>query len=437
MRKVREVKPRKCHGLPWQRIALFIILIGSVLWIGCTVPTADAPASGTTSGDSTTAPPTPPEALKGTVAFGQQAAVIELTIGGAKALAPAMATHSKAIHDVGGRIRFGGQDFTITGTYDDVASAVSAVTSVVSINGHDMKFEILGVYDSTNGFRGSVRQLLDNVLLESGSVSAVATTNTEIASGAVRTFTGTYGGTNSQGTWNGALKDGKLKGTYSGYNSRGGYSGTVTGSTITIGSFWEYNYGTTSVVALTSGSANGTLNGSFMAGTWAVAGGTGFWTGFETDVNGDCTTVTTSCSTETRCVLLSEIIHAMCGTVDFTTGTAPYHNPAGTVSATVADVDASTRAVGFAATAYADILHSGLTVNGTVDVLQEIASERDTYLHILLTFSGSYATGLLGIASMEAVVNIDYSARTVTGHIYFDGNNTDNYISSYQALLFP
>jgi len=132
-------------------LGVFLICASALFWTGCANP-----GGSDTSGSATT-----PQAMKGTVAFSDKAAVIELSIGGVKSVAKS-AVQSRAIHSVGGRIRFDGQDFTITGDYDTEAGAIAATTSTVSIGGHSIRFEILGVYSPSTGFRGSVKRYVDS-----------------------------------------------------------------------------------------------------------------------------------------------------------------------------------------------------------------------------------------------------------------------------------
>ena len=280
---------------------------------------------------------------------------------------------------------------------------------------------------------------VDSVLLDNGSVSAVAATTTELDSGGVRTFTGTYGGAGQQGTWNLSLKGDQLTCTWSGSNSSGGYrggaSGTLTGSTISLPTFWQYDDATQSAVAMTGSSATGSLTGSFLCGLWNVAGGRGFWSGLETDANGDTRTVQLSDSIETRSTVLTQILGTMAGSVDFT-GSPPFHNVDGTVTATITVYDASTWESTYTVVNYVDTLFN-LTANGYITSRFTMSDQRQTYFSESLTFSGTFATSSLGITSIDAVVSIDYTSRTATGYIYFNGITTNNYISSYQALLFP
>jgi len=406
---------------------LVVACISLLVWTGCSNP-----------GGGSSATSSPPQVMQGTVAFGSQSAVITLTIGGVKSVGKS-AVQPRSIYSVGGKIRFQGQDFTITGDYDDVAGAITATTATVSIGGQSIYFAILGVYSDATGFRGSVKKYVNAVLTDNGSVSAVGATVTEIDSGAVRTFTGTFSGSSSvHGTWNMTLKGNAGYGSYSGSSAGGAISGVVSGSgngtTVTL----DKIYDSSDLAKQVIGSGTGTISGSYLSGTWSVSGATGIWTGKETTSSGDASPPAQTDPLPNQCTVIYQVFNALAGSVDFSVGTGPtFSNAAGTVVATVSTVDSTHNSIVFAATSYVDETY-GVKVNGAVTEVVGLPPGQEVYsVTGSVTFDWTGAAFTLSIISLQLnLTSIDHVAKTLSGYIYYNGGTTD-IKGYYQTLLFP
>jgi hypothetical protein len=411
--------------------ALFVFFavtcISLLLWTGCANP-----------GGGSSVTSTPPQVMQGTVAFGNQSAVITLTVGGVKSVGRS-AVQSRSIYSVGGKIRFQGQDFAINGDYDDVAGAITATTATVAIGGQSIYFDILGVYTDATGFRGSVKKYVNAVLTDNGSVSAVGATVTEVNSGAIKTFTGTFSGSSSvHGTWNMTLKGNTGYGSYSGSSAGSAISGVVSGSsngtTVTLDKIFDSSDLTKQVI----GSGTGTISGNYLSGTWNVSSASGIWTGKETTSSGDANPPASTDPIANQCIVIYQVFNALAGSVDFSSGTGPiFYNAAGTVAATVATFDATHNSIAFAATNYVDATY-GVKVNGTVTEVvglppgQEVSSVVGS-----VNFDWTSAAISLSITSLQLnLTSINWVAKSLSGSIYYNGGATD-IKSYYQTLLFP
>ena len=223
-----------------KKIGFVIVIVaalvaGFLLLSGCPVGPIDPPSgddsssedsddTGDGDNDGSNSTP-PPENMMGTLALDDgSAAVMDIQFGpsGSSAGYEGSDVSAAATINVSGKVRYGGEDYTVTGTYDDETAEVS----LTAVNSANNKFIVNGTYTVEDGFSGTVDyyDTDGSTVLTSGSVSAAgvdtADTNT------VKMYTGTFSG-DGYGTWNGTLTADSFYGSYAGAD---GYGFPVSGT---------------------------------------------------------------------------------------------------------------------------------------------------------------------------------------------------------------
>jgi len=263
-----------------------LALIGTLLIGACGNPMSPEAPAGEQPGDEPTVI-APPENLVGTLALENgDAAVMKLQFGdagsrsvsGSGAGSRAASPTSRAIVAAIGTVRYAGEDYSVTGTYDDATGALD----VEAVSAAGRKFVFEGVYGEATGFTGTVRLIESDGTTEisRGSVSAAPASDADVDT--LTVFLGTFGGPSS-GTFNGTLTDASFFGTYSGIVFDGSGSFTIDRSGDTLS-------GTFGDVEVT-GSVTGT---SSIGGAWidlSSPGYQGTWAGLAVDADFDPTPI--------------------------------------------------------------------------------------------------------------------------------------------------
>jgi len=357
-----------------------------------------------------------------------------MSIGGVKSVGKST-VQARTVDSVSGSLRYEGTTFTIaSGQFDDVATAITATTSTVLIGGQNIYFNILGVYSASTGFVGSVQEMVGTSVIDTGSVGAVAATTSEVSSGAVVTLTGTDSGTGCSGVWNITQNRNTLSGTWCDVSANGVHSGTfhgsLNGATILISGISDNNPNKP-----TSGSGTGNLSGSFASGTLKTNRASGLWTGKEITSRSDTSPPATTDPIEYQSAVVYQMFTGLTESTSIT-GTGIFQNAANTLTATVTPIGGSQNVtVAFTAVNYVDPLY-GVTVNGTITEVCSPPPNNQVYSVVgNVTFNWTSAT--ISITSLQLnVTNINWTAGTMTGTIYYNGGIT-NILFDVQTLLFP
>jgi hypothetical protein len=194
--------------------------------------------------------------LSGTSACPDQAGVFQLTF------------NSSSDSVVTGTLTYDGEIYDLTGTYDAGTGGIEARNADA-----DPQFVMTGIFASSI-FNGEMIRTISEV-----ETTCTLSGQEESDDGTVENYLGTFGFEDSDdgaGTWNMSIQDGVAVGTYARLTGlTGTFGGSVSGSSLTVDTFYVYDpdtdafYDLLDVYPEVTGIATGTFSGSGISGSWS------------------------------------------------------------------------------------------------------------------------------------------------------------------------